>query len=146
MAMTLPNLAENNLLNLITNNLPNGGAWVVALYQEAIELDQDTLLATLLDAECDYTGYTSQGFSWNAAETNEDTGSGESLSGDNLLFAHSGSGTSNDVWGYFIYYNYSSTNYLIGAEQFADAPRTMTVLGDSFTITPCLTLAAEIEA
>lgn len=114
-----------------------GAGLKIGLFKTSISITVGKVLADLTAHECDFSGYTAGGEAaifW----------SFDSFTGDNhakfvnapITWTSSSTGTLNDVYGWFLYDNASST--LICAEEFSGGPYSMGSSGDSLTLNPAL--------
>jgi hypothetical protein len=139
MACTITKVGEINLLKILSDSI-GGNSWYIRLYSTDFDLEEDgpdLTSAEVYDAESNFNGYGSSSFSFNTPVIDEDTGHAVMTATSNIQFAHAGGGSTDDVYGYAIFCTNDNTG-LVGLERFADAPREMMVLGDVFTVTPCL--------
>lgn len=115
-------------------------AWL-RLFKNDIDPNEDTVVGDF--SEADYSGYSPFDLSasgvWSIPAINA-SGKMQTVFPE-LTFAHSGGGTSNDIYGYFVYD--LAGGALIYSERFTDAPYAMDVPADQINI--ALRFTAETE-
>jgi len=133
MAVIMPYEGRENYL---TNVFTMIGTFVLRLFKNNITPDVDTVLADFTEA--DFSGYTDVLLTMGAIVRDGD----DNARSTGLLaqFLHSGGGTANDIYGWYLLG--SGGAVCLFAERFSDAPRVMDGLGDEINITPALTQGA----
>lgn len=123
------------LLNALFVSSP-GRTMIVGLFDNDVTPGAGVVWSDLIEAT--FSGYVRLGLTFAAVAT--DDGTSATLTGAPRLFTADGglSGTPN-IYGYFIYDEANSI--LIGAERFGDAPRALTVPGDTIPVVPRINLA-----
>ena len=130
MALNVPNVGENKILEALTNKTAPENL-VLRLYINNITPADTDTAATYTEAG--FTGYsaaTLTGASWNAASA------GSITYGSQQTFTASGAST-DDVYGYFI--TQATSGVLMWSERAASAPIAVRVSGDAVRITPAIT-------
>lgn len=131
MAVVLPQQGELSFLADIRNS-PD--AYALRLFQNSVTLGPLTVLTSLTEAN--FSGYAAATPTWTLPVID---GSGRAaMTASSMTFSHNGGGTSNTIFGY--YFVHVTSGKLLFCESFA-TPKTMSVFGDSITITPTMTLA-----
>lgn len=141
--LKIPFEGLTHLLDILRTNLDGGGAGgVVELYQNDRTPAADDELADYDIA--DFTGYTGVGIDAagdGVIDPAPDGGNRCVCNWPAQTWTHPGGGTGNTIYGYFV--RDVANTKLLWAQRAPDGPVSMSVSGDSITITPQLTLKSE---
>jgi len=122
------NEGELKICNVLKSGL---GIQKIILFQNNITVDEDTVFGDLTEAT--FSGYMSVTPTWGTPAID---GAGKaSMTATPVVFAHNGGGTSNTIFGY-AWVDASVMDPKIIAANTLATPKSMSVLGDSLTITP----------
>lgn len=130
MALNFPDVGENLALEMITNKTAPQNL-VLKLYSNNITPSDTDTAATYTEAT--FTGYsaiTLTGASWGAAS------GGTITYGSQQTFTRSSTGTTENIYGYFVIQTTSTV--LLYSERDASAPFAVTNNGDAVKITPTI--------
>lgn len=106
------------------------GSFQYGLFQNAVVLDEDTVLADL--TPCTFSGYTGlQTPVWGSASW-DGSGLRAVVDGSTLTWIHDGGPTANDVHGYYVVDGAGTT--LLWAENRPAGPVTLLAAGDAFIV------------
>ncbi len=131
--LTMPNIAIQNILNDPSD--PITGTFLNTLKMRLFKNNLTPGTATVLGdfTEADFTGYSAASLSGFAASSAG--GSGAASSGDAKTFTVGSSPTTtNNIYGYYI--TDSGNTKLYGCQRDPNAPRSMAIAGDTYTVTP----------
>jgi len=133
MAVVMPYEGRKRYLEGVVSSI---ATFELRLFKNNITPDVDTEFADFTQA--DFSGYNAQNLTLGALVRDGDDNARQTA----LLvqFAHSGGGTDNDIYGWYLIPNGGSV--VLFSERFSDAPRAMDSLGDEINITPALTQGA----
>lgn len=136
MSIVVPDVAERTLLNSLRNSLFNSNCHV-HLFKNNLTPGDATVLGDFTEAN--FTGYAAITPSVGAAFTN---GAGKAeCDFATCTFSCTGSGTPNDVYGYYVTDVGNAVLYF--AERAASPPTTLNANGQTYVVVPKLTLVQE---
>jgi len=116
----------------IANAIKNITFQKIVLFQNNLTPDENTVYSSLTLAT--FSGYAAVTPTWGTPAMN---GSNQAeMTATPAVFSHSGGGTSNNIYGWAWIDDSLGAQKLIAAERIAGAPKSMSVIGDSITITP----------